>query len=125
RRFVHGRGRDGKALRLGDDRSGSSRRFAGHVPVVVVREQGGRLNAFVNVCRHRSRSTSGGPDRSFPTLITHAVIRWSWPRPTPSTPAVDADGAALWPPLPSQNRPPCRNRRTPRRRRGRIPLRIG
>jgi choline monooxygenase len=27
--------------------------YAGHIPVVVVREHSGRLNAFVNVCRHR------------------------------------------------------------------------
>jgi len=37
--------------------------WAGHVPVVVVREQSGRLNAFVNVCRHRGHIVAQGTGR--------------------------------------------------------------
>lgn len=34
--------------------------FAGHVPVVVVRDQEGRLRGFVNVCRHRGHLVADG-----------------------------------------------------------------
>jgi phenylpropionate dioxygenase-like ring-hydroxylating dioxygenase large terminal subunit len=36
---------------------------AGHVPIVVAREPGGRLNAFVNVCRHRAHLVVRGEGR--------------------------------------------------------------
>jgi phenylpropionate dioxygenase-like ring-hydroxylating dioxygenase large terminal subunit len=34
--------------------------FAAHVPVVVVRDRAGSLNAFVNVCRHRGHLVADG-----------------------------------------------------------------
>jgi len=34
--------------------------FAGHVPILVVRDQSGSLNAFVNVCRHRAHLVAEG-----------------------------------------------------------------
>jgi nitrite reductase/ring-hydroxylating ferredoxin subunit len=37
--------------------------FAGHVPVVVVRDGAGRLNGFVNVCRHRGHLVAHGSGR--------------------------------------------------------------
>ncbi len=37
--------------------------FAGHVPVVVVRNRAGGLNAFVNVCRHRGHLVVSGAGR--------------------------------------------------------------
>ena len=37
--------------------------YAGHVPVVVVRDHDGRLNAFVNVCRHRGTEVASGCGR--------------------------------------------------------------
>jgi carnitine monooxygenase subunit len=37
--------------------------FAGHVPVVVVREESGHLNAFVNICRHRGHLVVEGCGR--------------------------------------------------------------
>jgi choline monooxygenase len=36
---------------------------AGHVPVVVTRDRGGELNAFVNVCRHRGHPVVSGSGR--------------------------------------------------------------
>ena len=37
--------------------------FAGHVPVVVVRDEAGALRAFVNVCRHRGHLVAQGRGR--------------------------------------------------------------
>ena len=37
--------------------------FAAHVPVVVVRDRSGALNAFVNVCRHRGHLVAEGAGR--------------------------------------------------------------
>jgi phenylpropionate dioxygenase-like ring-hydroxylating dioxygenase large terminal subunit len=37
--------------------------FAGHVPVVVVRDDQGELRAFVNVCRHRGHLVAEGAGR--------------------------------------------------------------
>jgi choline monooxygenase len=37
--------------------------FAAHVPVVVVRDRAGSLNAFVNVCRHRGHLVADGAGR--------------------------------------------------------------
>jgi choline monooxygenase len=36
---------------------------AGHIPVVVVRDQEGEINAFVNVCRHRGHVVAQGSGR--------------------------------------------------------------
>jgi len=37
--------------------------YAGHIPVVVARDQEGVLNAFVNVCRHRGTEVASGCGR--------------------------------------------------------------
>jgi choline monooxygenase len=76
---------------------------AGHVPVVVVRDEAGELRAFVNVCRHRgSEVMSGSGNRKTLQCSYHA---WTYAldgslRSAPRSerePGFDAEGLSLLP----------------------------
>jgi phenylpropionate dioxygenase-like ring-hydroxylating dioxygenase large terminal subunit len=72
---------------------------AGRVPIVVNRDEGGELNAFVNVCRHRGAEVARDRNGRRKSLQCH-YHAWTYGldgrlRAAPSTKGLDLDDVAL------------------------------